>query len=180
MIIRKIAELAAVMDIKSYSFQPVSNKHKRLSSANCFVWAVSIISVKSPPWWIFVSEAYEGLADTYSAKKTSLLVFCSRHLCLCTVTRVDGMITARFVYYTVNQPGSDHAICLANSCSSLRRRKSRVAFYLLSISLSLLANQRAPFAFPKQLQTHWDARKHAELSASLTALREHSEGGQIS
>ena len=42
---------------------------------------------------------YEGLADTYSAKKTSLLVFCSRHLCLCTVTRVDGMITARLVYY---------------------------------------------------------------------------------
>ena len=42
---------------------------------------------------------YEGLADTYSAKKTILLAFCSRHLCLWTVSRVDGMITARLVYY---------------------------------------------------------------------------------
>ena len=31
----------------------------------------------------------EGLADTYSAKRTSLLVFCSQHLCLTIV--YDGM-----------------------------------------------------------------------------------------
>ena len=45
------------------------------------------------------SPPNEGLADTYSAKKTSLLVFCSLLRYICTVTRVDGMITARLVYY---------------------------------------------------------------------------------